>query len=286
MFGLFFIMITMSQINQDVAGTSAEAELILFKINPFLDTYVRPGNESCLICPTQLLRECQDYTSLEYSSRLLVYFITSAPQNLENRQVIRATWAPTTNPRPVFITGYSKDLAVMERLVREAREFQDIIIEDFFDSYRNLTIKTAFILKNFLALCPQADFLIKTDDDMFIQPHLFQDILSAADPDQLTGDVQVGAIPYRGQSSKYFLPKWLYNETLLPNFTSGWTYVLPGRRIQDIYEASFSVPIINLEDVFFTGLVAGNTLNLTLVHDDRFRTKEFKGRNVCLYKWV
>lgn len=153
-----------------------------------------------------------------------------------------------------------------------------------FSLSRNLTIKTAFILKQFLSLCPQGDFLIKTDDDMFLQPHLFHEILEQADPDQLTGDLQVGAVPYRDQESKYFVPKWLYNETLLPNFTSGWTYVLPGRRVQEIMEASFTVPMINLEDVYFSGLVAGKALNLTMVHDDRFRTKAFKGHSMCLYK--
>lgn len=172
----------------------------------------------------------------------------------------------------------------MDRLVGEAREYRDIIIEDFLDTYRNLTIKTAFILKHFLALCPQADFLIKTDDDMFVQPAVFDAVLATADTDQLIGEVQVGAIPYRDPVSKYYLPQWMFNETVFPDFVSGWTYVLPGRRVPEIYAAAFTVPMLNLEDVFMTGLVAGRTLNLTMVDDKRFRTKGFKGRNVCLYK--
>lgn len=275
-------MITMSNVSEVIIN-AAETELLFLKLNPFIDSYIRPGNESCLICPRHMQLECQDLP-LSEEDRLMVFFVTSAPANWENREVIRATWATVASPKPVFITGYTSDLAVMDRLVAEARKFQDIIVEDFLDSYRNLTVKTGFILKHFLSLCSHADFLIKTDDDMFIQPARFQEVLAQADADQVTGDVQVGAVPYRDPWSKYYLPEWLYNGTLLPNFTSGWTYVLPGRRVQEIYEASFTVPMINLEDVFFTGLVAGRTLNLTMVHDKRFRTKSFYGHNVCLYK--
>lgn len=280
-------MITVTHVHEvEQTITVVENDLLFLRVNSFLDTYLRPGDESCLICPDQLRRQCDEFlhNSDDEEERLIVYFITSAPENWENREVIRATWGALPNPRPVFITGYSANIGVMDRVVEEAHLFQDIIVEDFLDAYRNLTLKTAFILKSFLSLCPHAHFLIKTDDDMFLQPRLFQELLAAADLDQLTGNVQVGAIPYRDAASKYYLPLWIYNETLLPTFISGWTYVLPGRRVPDIFEAAFTVPMLNLEDVFFTGLVSGQILNLTMVNDERFRTKSFHGRNVCLYK--
>ena len=281
----FLMISTISRLSQEYIITANETNLYFMRINPFLDTYLRPGNESCLICPTRMQDECQGHEdNLEEGDRFIVYFITSSPGNVENREVIRSTWAATVTPRPVFITGYTSDLGVMDQLVREAHQYQDIIIEDFQDSYRNLTIKTAFILKQFLRLCPTAEFLVKTDDDMFIQPTVLQEVLRDADPDQLTGELQTDAVPYRNPVSKYFLPSWLYNETTLPTFVSGWTYVLPGRRVHEILEASFTVPMINLEDVFISGLVAGRTLNLTMVDDKRFRTKKFKGRNICLFK--
>lgn len=287
LFMLFFIMITISKITESATFLElimqADSKLNFLRVNPFLDSYIRPQQQSCLICTQQLQHECQDYGG-DDDNRLLVYFITTAPENWLNRRAIRETWAPVTNPRPVFITGYSADLATMDLLVSEAREYQDIIVEDFLDTYQNLTLKTGFILKHFLSLCPQADFLIKTDDDMFVQPALFDELLAGTDTDHLLGQVQVGATPYRNPISKYYLPYWLYNDTVLPEFVSGWTYVLPGRRVPEIYSASFTVPLLNLEDVFFTGLVAGKTLNLTMVDDKRFRTRGFKGHNICLYK--
>lgn len=282
---LFFTLMTSVSNVTEVVLNEADRELLFMRENPFLDTYVRPYNQSCLLCHTHLPQQCRDLSDRAENKRLLVYIITTAPQNRESREVIRATWAPLANPRPIFLTGYSSDLGVMERLVAEAHLYDDIIVEDFLDSYRNLTIKTAFMMKQFLALCPEADYLIKTDDDMFLQPDLMENILATTNyMDHLIGTVQTGASPYREPWIKYYVPYWLFNETVLPQFVSGWTYVVPGKRVQEIFETSLAVPMINLEDVYFTGLVAGRTLNMTLVNDERFRARPFKGRNVCLYK--
>lgn len=100
----------------------ADLELSFLRDNPFLDSYLRPVEESCLICSYQLQRDCLSHSARtdddddvedndttedtnSTKNRLLVYFVTTAPENWENRKVIRATWAPVANPRPVFITG-------------------------------------------------------------------------------------------------------------------------------------------------------------------------------------
>lgn len=67
---------------------------------------------------------------------MLVYFVTSSPGNWRERDAIRQTWGAVPSPRPVFITGYTADLSVMDALVTEAREYKDIIIEDFYDTYK------------------------------------------------------------------------------------------------------------------------------------------------------
>lgn len=252
-------------------------ELKFLRDNPYLDKYLRPLNESCLVCPRRLEQECQQltaYPSNNNNNQILVYFVPSAPAHNRQRFAIRSTWGATVNPKPVFIVGYTEDLTVMRRVLKEAHKYQDLIIEDFLDTYWNLTLKTGFILKHFLSLCPQANFLIKTDDDMFIQPRILNQILSTADDDQLTGFVQRNAPPYQLPTDRYYLPPWMFDEPVLPDFISGWTYVLPGRRIGEIYEAALSLAMLNLEDVFFTGLVAGRHLNLTMVSSDAFTANE------------
>lgn len=287
-------MITLSRLQQTLSPSPATADedLYFLRLNPFLDSFIRPDNETCLICPKRLQIQCEILDNLERPGESkadlrIVYFITSAPGHWRQRSAIRETYGSVAHPHPVFITGHTGDATEMQMLANEAILYKDIIVEDFVDSYWNLTLKTGFILKQFLRLCPQADFLVKADDDVFLQPHVIEQVLATARADQLTGALQQGALPYRDPTDKYYLPYWLYNRSVLPDFLSGTTYIMPGRRVPEILETSFSVPLLNLEDVFFTGIVA-QTLNLPLMRDQRFcaKAKEEGEKDLCVLRWV
>ena len=43
-------------------------------------------------------------------------------------------------------------------------------MEDFHDTYLNLTLKTTFLLKWVTARCSNAKFVFKVDDDVFVNP--------------------------------------------------------------------------------------------------------------------
>lgn len=55
-----------------------------------------------------------------------------------------------------------------KRVEDESEKRRDIIQEDFIDSYNNLTIKSIFMLKWFNNKCPSAKYLVKSDDDMYL----------------------------------------------------------------------------------------------------------------------
>jgi hypothetical protein len=44
----------------------------------------------------------------------------------------------------------------------------DIVQEDFLDSYRNVSLKSAAMLKWSYTYCPSAKYTLKGDDDMFV----------------------------------------------------------------------------------------------------------------------
>ena len=50
----------------------------------------------------------------------------------------------------------------------EAEDHNDVVIEDFHDTYLNLTLKTTFMLKWIGKSCPDAKFVFKVDDDVFV----------------------------------------------------------------------------------------------------------------------
>ena len=50
----------------------------------------------------------------------------------------------------------------------ESHEYGDIVQEDFIDTYANLTVKTLMLLKWFTENCADTQYVMKTDDDMYI----------------------------------------------------------------------------------------------------------------------
>jgi beta-1,3-galactosyltransferase 1 len=89
--------------------------------------------------------------------------------------VIRQTWGnpkffPDTSIRLVFVCGQNSDNSpsAQAALEFEAEQYGDIVQEDFHDSYKNLTYKGIAALKWISLYCRHAKFVLKTDDDIFV----------------------------------------------------------------------------------------------------------------------
>ena len=53
----------------------------------------------------------------------------------------------------------------------EAEEHNDLVVEDFQESYLNLTVKTTYLLKWLnSSQCSRARFIFKVDDDVYVNP--------------------------------------------------------------------------------------------------------------------
>ena len=77
------------------------------------------------------------------------------------------------------------------QVVQEQRQFGDILQEDFVDSYMNLTLKSVMGLKWASRRCPSARFLMKTDDDMFVNVPKLLDYLTKAQKERwITGEAR------------------------------------------------------------------------------------------------
>jgi hypothetical protein len=64
--------------------------------------------------------------------------------------------------------GQMADDKIMQSIKYENDLYQDIVQEDFVDSYRNLSYKGVMALKWISLYCPQASYILKTDDDMIV----------------------------------------------------------------------------------------------------------------------
>ncbi|XP_063833484.1 beta-1,3-galactosyltransferase 1-like [Ostrinia nubilalis] len=216
----------------------------------------------------------------------LLVLVSSAPSNLDSRQAIRQTWARHV---PTFFVMGLDGPDVDEKLVDiyiEAKQYGDMLVYDFADHYQNLTLKTALMLEWSSHRCPQAQALFKTDDDVFVNPWMLGKVVKEHVNSQLIGYKINNSLVHRDEYTKWYLPRWLYPDEVIPEYLSGTGYIINGEYIERILKAAYKVPLINLEDVYLTHIVAKRTLHLTLSHDRRLSPYKPWIRSACSYWWL
>ncbi|XP_050389556.1 beta-1,3-galactosyltransferase 1-like [Patella vulgata] len=111
----------------------------------------------------------------------LLIAIPSRTSEFEERQAVRQTWGSLAvsnkEIRLVFMLGYRPEIHSHD-LKTESEKYHDIIQEDFYDSYRNLSIKSEAILRFANTFCSGVKYVLKVDVDIFMNlPALIADLL-------------------------------------------------------------------------------------------------------------
>lgn len=192
----------------------------------YLSSFVRPGHRTAILMPTEI-------TALPQRDEI-VCFVMSAPKHRLARSVIRRTWGKKI--KPLFIVGLS-DNETMNIIVNEAKVFNDIIVEDFVDTYMNLTIKTAFAMKHFLKHFSHSQYFLKIDDDVLLN---VKNLFALLNDERLPRNAIIGAQgrsvkPHRDRESKWYIPHWLYGNDSFPQYIDGPAYLIPGKLFAQIH---------------------------------------------------
>ncbi|KAH3846115.1 beta-1,3-galactosyltransferase 1-like [Dreissena polymorpha] len=190
----------------------------------------------------------------------LLIFVTTVHTNVLNRQTIRRTWLSytnnnTANARHVFLLGKTAEDSLQESVMRENEIYHDIVQETFIDSYNNLTYKTIMGFKWASTKCSYVKFVMKTDDDMWVNVPSIIKLLSGTDlanylQTGLTGLCHQKASPIRDKHSKWYASYSSYPEDFYPGFCSGTGYMTSIKVVSDIYHVSPQVPFFHLEDIY------------------------------------
>ena len=188
----------------------------------------------------------------------LLIIILTVHKNLLQRNALRETWLTysknnTADIRYAFLLGEVSDSRQREDVLKESERFGDIIKEDFVDSYTNLTYKTIMGFKWASTKCNVAKFVMKTDDDMYVNiPNLLSIVKNNASLLQthIGGSCAQVAGPIRNRKSKWFASVKSYPRKYYPGFCSGTGYVTSMNVAQKVYEVSPHVPFFHLEDVY------------------------------------
>ena len=201
----------------------------------------------------------------------LIILIHSKPDHYELRKTLRSTWATSHESlRHVFFVGRSisaaeKDLDddedVNARVLEESDTFHDIALIDMRDSYHNLTFKHAIGHKWAIEKCPKTAFVLKTDDDVFVDTiHLVYYLNSfkfKADTGFILCHLIEDQVPVRSRdelNGKWYLSHEDYAEETFPPYCSGSAYVTSLAAITRIQEVISEIAYLFVDDVFMTGL--------------------------------
>ncbi|XP_017013247.2 uncharacterized protein [Drosophila takahashii] len=206
------------------------------------------------------------------SIKLLV-LISSAMSHDAARMSIRQTWMHYGSRRDVgmaFVLGRGINETLNKALTQENFIYGDLIRGNFIDSYNNLTLKTISTLEWADLHCPKAKYILKTDDDMFINvPKLLTFLDKHKEKRIIYGRLAKKWKPIRNKKSKYYVSVDQFAAGVFPSFTTGPAYVLTGDIVHELYVRSLKTVYLKLEDVFTTGIVA-KSLNIKRVQANEF----------------
>ncbi|KAJ8983528.1 hypothetical protein NQ317_012019 [Molorchus minor] len=208
----------------------------------------------------------------------LLITVTSAPSHESARLAVRETWGHFAIRKDIaiaFMLGATSNQTLNDKIDKEQSLYGDIIRGKFIDTYDNLTLKTISMLEWVDNYCPKASFVLKTDDDMFINVSRLLAFIAKHNPEQraIYGRLAKKWKPIRNKKSKYYISPQQYKPSTFPDFTTGPAYLLPAQISKDLYVAALNHTYFKLEDVFVTGIVA-NGLKIKRIHAPEFLNKK------------
>ncbi|KAK7591171.1 hypothetical protein V9T40_002784 [Parthenolecanium corni] len=207
----------------------------------------------------------------------LMILVTSALNHNDARMAIRQTWGFYSRHHNVgigFLVGVYRQSPQNAIIQTEQRRYGDLIQARNVDCYGNLTLKTVSLLEWVDTYCSQVPFVLKTDDDMFINIPLLLTLLKEQQKAKrsIFGRLVSKWRPFRANNSKYFLSKSEYEPDSFPDFLTGPAYLMTQDSVHDLYHQALEMPFLKLEDVFITGYAAVST-GMKRVNVNEFRNE-------------
>lgn len=205
---------------------------------------------------------CTNLSDLQW-----VVLVKSGPDDQEKRQLLRDTWADVKLFRKdlfrvLFLLGHTADEVVQRKLKSEFDTYKDLAQGDFIDSEKNATLKVIMGLKWVASHCPQARYVIKANDNTFM--NIFE-MIKMMDASKERSRIIIcplwkdNTMPILRDPSECGI--WCVKEDELPGrkyfpqYCAGMGFVMSQEVVVDLYEASQTTPFFWIDDVYVTGLV-------------------------------
>lgn len=192
-------------------------------------------------------------------------YVHTSPDHYKRRMVVRETWGnvklfPELNMKVVFLMGKPSSRIQQDSIYMEAEQYNDIVQEDYIDSYKNLTYKGIMALKWISTYCKQAKYILKTDDDIFV--NIFTLIKHLQSYDRFKEDkklilcmVWTSMKVMREVKSKWYIPKTEFHDDRYSIYCSGSAFIMSQDVIAPMYQISLVTPFFWVDDFYLTGLL-------------------------------
>ncbi|XP_055537757.1 beta-1,3-galactosyltransferase 5 [Wyeomyia smithii] len=207
----------------------------------------------------------------ERRSPLVLVLVHSAPTNWYKRNTIRDTWGQH-DPRAklIFLIGAVNSSVLQRRIKQENRLYDDIVQGNFIDAYRNMTYKHVMALKWFTYHCPEAKYVLKADDDVFVNTPVLYDVLeSASQRRRLLFCQEISKAPVkRTHRSKWYVSVPEYRYKYYPNHCPGYSIIYTPDVAFELYREAQQQPYFWIDDVHLTGTIA-RRINVTITPTGR-----------------
>ena len=206
---------------------------------------------------------CSSYRELR-----LVIVIFSSPDNIHYRDAVRQRLLSQITPDKlvtfVFLLGRVQESGSNYRPAITIKEENyingDIVQGNFVDSYRNLTLKSATMIHWTKTYCKNAQFLLKVDINVDIDLlKLFKvlDALRIPAQQYAVCNIVLYSRPERDRNSKYYVSKSSYIHMRYPMYCKGGAYILTTNAVEEMWQATYFLEFLALEDVYLTGFIRG-----------------------------
>lgn len=203
----------------------------------------------------------------------VVIVVISARGHFMRRDYIRRTYGSIKKANNVnilavvFMLGNLDEpgTAATDHNVLEAEKtrFGDVVIGDFVDKYRNLTLKTIMAYEWLSNFCREAQVVVKTDDDVLVNIFKLTKVLSAWSSTELKSS-NIWCTIHRNEetvqdvASRFYASRAEFPSGRFPDHCAGLGYVTNNiiiDRISDEISKSFFGNLCTHEDVFMTAIV-------------------------------
>uniref|UniRef100_A0A914I392 Hexosyltransferase n=1 Tax=Globodera rostochiensis TaxID=31243 RepID=A0A914I392_GLORO len=186
------------------------------------------------------------------------------------REGIRRSWggAVPNNVIIRFVIGNAskaegklaaKDDALLDV---EQQKYGDLIRYDLEDSYRNLHLKIFVAFEWQMHFCPNAEFVMKTDDDTVVDLARWKFWVDEKFRKQAEGRaaffgfVMSGYIPIREVDSDWYVSEKHFPGKLYPDYMQGGTYFGTGQAVRAVMAQTSEVVGFSVDDALYTGILA------------------------------